>query len=461
MIRFAALTMMAVFFLMGCVPEDTKAVDGVKVHRFEISSKIPQCVQWEGKRIYQHGWFFTRIGDAHDAPGLEIFYIKGTAEHTAYTATGELLWQWSDPKGRPSTVRVDSNVPLFDFDGDGKLELVVFRHKGDEAQPRLCRLDAATGDVLAWSPETVPLVPEVYQHPTAIDNHVSLVPARLGDGKWSLLLHDDYAQISAFDADLNRLWIRPLDALGHATVPVDVDGDGVEEFYAGVALVDAAGNVIWDRKNLLEGTGENHPDTNPVVMVDGQEQLFFGPGARILDAKGEIIWQLSGLELTEVQSVRVLSQRDSKAQTLVLTDLPARRDLQWRGMTQRAVDSVNYFLNGDLEFVGKVAGCHTPMAGDWDGDGNDELVLLDEDLQHLLVINQNAEVIDRIAIQDRVYVSDMRMAPVLPGAKGEQIIMNEWSDDWQEAHCVIIENQNAEGNRSDWDQLESARWTAY
>ena len=453
---------MAVVFLSGCVSVDTsQAVDGVKVHRFSISSAMPQCAQLQNQRIKQHAWFFTRIGDAHEAPGMEIFYIKGTAEHTAYTSTGKMLWQWSDPKGRASTVRMDTNVPLFDFDGDGRLELVVFRHKGDEEQPRLCRLDAATGKVLAWSPETAGLISSVPKYPNAIDNRVSLVPARLGGDKWSLVLHDDYTQVSAYDADLKLLWVRPVAGLGHTTVPVDLDGDGVDELYCGVALLDAAGKIVWDREKLLEGTGESHPDTNPLVVIDGQKRLFFGPGARILDHKGKVTWELKGQKLTEVQSVRVLSRRDGAAPTLVLTDLPARRNLTWRGMKQRAVDSVNYFLNGSLEFVGKVAGCHTPMGGDWDGDGNDELVLLAEDLRHLLVIDQDAKIIARIGIQERVYVSDIRMAPVLGGAKGEQIIMNEWSEDWQEAHCVIIENQKADGNRRDWDQLKSARWTAY
>ena len=101
------------------------------------------------------------------------------------------------------------------------------------------------------------------------------------------------------------------------------------------------------------------------------------------------------------------------------------------------------------------------MGGDWDGDGNDELVLLDEDLRHLLVIGQDAKIMARVAIQERVYVSDIRLAPVLPDAKGEQIILHEWSEDWQKAWCVIIENQKASGDRKAWDQLESARWTAY
>lgn len=146
---------------------------------------------------------------------------------------------------------------------------------------------------------------------------------------------------------------------------------------------------------------------------------------------------------------------------IVVTDLPARRNLTWRGMKQRAVDSASYFLNGDLQVIGSVAGCHTPLPGDWNGDGHDELILLDEDLRHLLVVGQNAETIVRIPIQERVYVSDIRVAPILPGAKGEQIIMHEWSEDWKEAHCVIIENRKAGERRRAWDQIKSARWTPY
>ncbi|MBN1515721.1 hypothetical protein JXA32_04035 [Candidatus Sumerlaeota bacterium] len=431
-----------------------ESTPGIKIHKFPISAATPYCAQWRDQRIYQHGWFFTRIGDAHETPGLEIFYIKGTAEHTAYAANGTMLWQWSDPQKRPSSVRVDSNVPLFDFDGDGRLELVVFRHKDDEQEPRLCRLDAATGETLAWSPETVKLDPKWG------DNRVSLVPMRLEGGQWGLALHDDYAQISVFDAELNCLWTLPVEGLGHTTIPVDLDGDGVDELYCGVLLLDAAGKVIWDRTNLLEGTGESHPDSNPVFTMQGKTRLFFGPGGRILDAKGEIVWQLDGQQLKEIQSARVLTKRGADP-ALVFTDLPARRDLTWRGMKQRAVDSVNYFLNNELEVIGSVAGCHTPSIGDWNGDGNDELVLLDEDLCHLLVINQKAETIARIPIQERVYVSDIRLAPVLPDAKGEQIIIHEWSEDWTKANFVIIEDTNAGDDRAEWNQLKSARWTTY
>lgn len=427
----------------------------VEVHRFEISSATPICDQWGDGRKYQHGWFFTRIGDAHESPGLELFYIKGTAEQSAYTADGKLLWQWRDEQARPSAVRVDSNVPLFDFDGDGQLEIVVFRHRGDEKVPRLCRLAAATGKVLAWSPETVPL------SRNRRDNRVSLVPAKLGGDGWSLVLHDDYAQISAFDANLNRLWTQPVEGLGHTTQPVDLNGDGTDELYCGVALLDAAGQVIWDRSKLLKGTGEGHPDSNPVMTLDGETRLLFGPGARMLDSSGEIAWQLEGEDLKEVQSARVLFGPEGEVGSLVLTDLPAQKQYRWRGMDMRALDSISYFLNPDLETKGRVAGCHTPNVGDWDGDGYDELVLLDEDLRHLLIIKQDATTLARIPIQERVYVSDIRLAPVLDGAKGEQIIMHEWSDDWEKAHCVIIENKNAAGDRRAWDQLKSAQWTAY
>jgi len=441
--------------LAATPPDDEYASkSGVRVRRFPISPATPHCAQMKTNRMYQHCWFFPRFGDVDAKPGLELFYIKGTAEHTAYSHRGELLWRWSDPKKRPSAVRVDTNVPIFDLDGDGRLDLIVFRHYQDEKAPRLCRLDAATGKTIAWSPEPLSLSGK---HG---DTRLSLIPARLGGKRWSLVLHDDYAQIIAFDADLKRIWTRPITGLGHTTEAVDLDRDGVDELYCGVALLDAAGKAVWNRSDLLKGTGEWHPDTNPIVMSKGAPRLFFGPGARMLDAKGKIIWSLKGERMTEVQSARVLHRRDGDP-SIVLTDLPAKRTLTWRGMRMRSIDSVSYFLDPDLQVVGRGAGCHVPITGDWTGDGNDELILLDKDLRHLLVIGSDAKTIARIPIQQRVYVSDIRTAPILPGSKGDQIIMHQWSADWRKAYCVIIENTKAAGRLRKWDQIKSARWTAY
>ena len=421
-------------------------------HRFPISAHRPICPQWGRNPKYQHGWFLPRIGDVDGDGRLELCYVKGSGEQVVYDVEGRERWRWRDQPGRVSGVRVDSNVPLFDFDDRGGLDLIVPRHRGDRLH--LYRIDAATGDVLACSPRPMDLVP-----PPA-STRINLVPFLVEPGRWGVLLHQDYAGLTAYDSELRRLWSTPLPSLGHTTIPIDIDGDGREELYAGVYLLDADGQVRWDRRELLEGTGEDHCDTNPVTCRDHEVELLFGPGLRSLDPHGRVAWSFEDADLTEVQSIRLL-HRPGGDLTLVPTDLPATRRLVWRGIQMRSLDSITYFLNAERRVVGRAEGCHIPTQGDFDGDGRDELVLLAPDLHHLSVLDHAGCELERIPVQERVYVSDLRLAPLLPELGGEQIVFHEWSEDWTEAHCVLIGNPRADFATRRWDPLASARWTPY
>ncbi len=425
-------------------------------NRFAVSPITPRVPDWGTNRVYHHTWFFPRFADADGDGNVDVLYFKGTAEQTAYRTDGTVIWRYQDTTNANSLIRADCNVPIFDFDLDGAPEIACVRAFG--GQPYLCLVRLADGALIRRATNTLDVA-------KGSDYHLSIVPAQVGGPgqPWSILVHKDYDYIALFDLNLNQVWRKNIAELGHTTSVADIDGDGRHEFFTGTRLYDHDGSPIWEKPELLDGTGEDHPDSNPIVDVDGDgvPELFCGPGARLLRLDGSPIWSFQPEGMTEVQSVRVLNLPGG-GQVLALTDLPQNfGPLYWRGLSMRDVRSVTYLVDRDGREVTRIDGMHTPAIGDWDGDGYDELIYLSRDGLELRAFTPDGALVEKIPIQHRVYISDMVPMPVLSGAVGDQLLLHEWSADFTQAEAVIYRNLRGYPDRKPFSQTEAAYQTAY
>jgi len=426
-------------------------------HRFTINAEAPPDVQHGSKRQVHHCWFFPRLGDLDGDGALEIAHLRGCAFQAAWRHTGEVLWEWRDRDTAPSPLRSDSPMPIADLDGDGMMEIACVRRFAGRCH--LVLLDGMSGTVKMVSPEPVVFGAGPHQ-----ETHVSLVPASL-DGPGSLpclVLHHDYHGIAVYGPDLRLRWWRTIPELGHTTTVIDVDGDGRDELFTGTRLFAGDGRERWSRVDLLAGTGESHPDSNPAVDLGGDERvgLVLGPGGRILDPNGHVIREFASLGFTEVQSVRVL--RTAAGCFLALTDHPnAGGPLHWRGMPIRNVRSTTAIVAPDGRVMARIDGMHTPQVADWNGDGDDELIYLDDSGEILRVLSVTGSIISEIPMQRRVYISDLAVGPLPRNARGDHLVVHEWSDDFTTATMVILHDPDAQGKLRPRGGFELARQTTY
>ncbi len=423
---------------------------------FPIDAQVHPDLQHGLDPSLRHCWYFPRLGDVDGDGALELCYFRGSSAQMCYRADGRRLWHHHDPKRPMSETRSDSLCPVGDFDGDGLAEALCVRWKWHF--PHLCLADAATGEPRAWSERRLAL-----RLPPHLETRCSLIPILLdGPGRpASFILHQDYARVTAFGPDLRERWHHDIPELGHNSIPLDADGSGRESLFTGTRLIGPGGDVRWARPELLDGTGEWHPDSNPAGDLDGdgRPELIVGAGAQILDLDGALIRRVR-IPFTEIQSVRLL--HTAAGTRIAWTDLPATGGpLSWRGFDMRDLRSVTWITDHRGEVLARIPGMHTPSVADWDGDGDDELVLLGPEGTELLILRPDGRIQERIPIQPRVYISDLAVGPILAGARGEQLVLHEWNPDFTQARVVILGDPAGQGRLRPRGPMALARWTPY
>jgi len=443
----------------------------LKIIRFPISNYRPDNSYFKkdknGLFDTLHIFNFARFADINGDGKNEILYFKGASEQIAYDLEGNEIWRYFNPEVDASkdahNPRPDSHVPIFDFSKNGILQAACIRSYNDKLH--LCLINAATGNVLKKS------IIADYANKTAIATHrpefrTSIIPIQL-DGPnepYSILIHRDYDRIETYDIDLKLRWAKEIPELGHTSNAVDINGGGRDCIYTGTRLIGPDGISIWEHPEWLEMSGENHCDSNIACDLngDGDPDLIFATNCWVLDKKGERKWDRSDIGFTEVQAVRLLKDNNSKKHKLCFSDhymTEKNTYLTWRSYHLRDVRTKNYILDHEGNQIFDFKGIHTPIVGDWDGDGEDEIFSLMDNQKIIEIYKQNGERIDEIEIQDRIYISDMSVVPI--SGDGHQLVMHEWNDKQTESYCVIYKNENADDKTAPMSQLEMSKITCY
>jgi len=407
----------------------------LNLHRFEVSNYRPPVNPgiWSqnGRQLHLHVFHFPRFGDIDGDGKLELVYSKGCNEQVAYDLTGRELWRYFEP-GRITfdPIREDSLTAIV----AGKLAC----YRVVNGQPHFCVAEGATGKLI----RSVAIEP----NPVTRDTRCSIVP--VADG---FVLTRDYWRIEVYSHDLKLQWTAAIKEFGHTVIVTDR-----EELFTGTRLFDAAGKCLWAKPELLDATGETHPDSFRFVG-DG---FALATGAQFLNLDGSVRWR--NPHVHHGQAVRVA--RHPAGARLCFADqfrYEGASRLAWRGRELMDVESVFTVMGQRGNIVSQFEGVHVPETGDWDGDGADEVFVMNRDHVHMDVRKQTGELVTQLPVGERVFVSDMVVAPVLPGARGAQLVLAEWDAAEEHTHCLIFENDNAGELCPPATELELARFTPY
>lgn len=205
---------------------------------------------------------------------------------TAVTLDGRVLWQKGRPDPRNGLLTNDTPFQIHDIDGDGRNEVVLARDF------KLQILEGATGEIRSstFLPEADPSLRErTYD----LNSGDSIAFLNLSGGKHAseILVKDRYKYFWIYDKSLKPLW-KGSGQTGHYPYPLDIDGDGREEFAIGYALWSPDGKQLWSHDaeyddhadGIVIGNFSGTPGAPPRVYSCGSDEGFL-----LWDIEGKLL----------------------------------------------------------------------------------------------------------------------------------------------------------------------------
>ena len=194
---------------------------------------------------------------------------------TAFTLTGEILWQHGTPVKEPGGFGSDFPAEIHDIDADGKLEVLIVKDKKFQI------LDGSTGSL-----KKEYKLPDETAHDCIIIANLSGAPTAQ-----DIILKNRYFDMWALDKDFNLLW-KHHGNIGHFPLAVDINQDGFDEVMAGYDLLSRDGKILWSCKDL-----DDHADALWAgdVNDDGRLEICVGGSVTTLyDENGNELWRYTG-----------------------------------------------------------------------------------------------------------------------------------------------------------------------
>ncbi|MCL4843515.1 MAG: hypothetical protein KJZ79_16830 [Bryobacteraceae bacterium] len=242
----------------------------------------------------------VRFGDLDGDGQVEMLFaqnlprVRGDAfDHiqclTAVDLNGKVLWQQGKPNESLGLLTNDTPFQIHDLDGDGKHEVVLIQDF------QLKVLDGKTGRLMrsTWMP---PMATDLKERPYELNSGDAIAFLDLsGKGRRSeILVKDRYRYFWIYDENLRLLW-NGEGQTGHYPYPMDVDGDGREEFALGYTLWSPDGKPLFSRDKdfrdhadgISVGNYSADPKQAPLVYACGSDEGFL-----LFDLKGNVLKHL-------------------------------------------------------------------------------------------------------------------------------------------------------------------------
>lgn len=330
---------------------------------------VPQATVYRSLLLGNFAGRIMRIGDL-DGDGVPEFvfvqnenvvtcerYHHNIYRHiscvTAVDIDGSILWQIGRPDTRNFPAQTELPIGVIDIDGDGRDEVVLARNfklmiiegsSGKTIRSRDTPKAREGGDFVEGS-ETI--------FERVLGDHIVFADLRgLGRAR-DIVFKDRYNNIWAYTEDLDELWSYS-GKLIHTPLIYDLDDDGRDEVFAGDALIDDNGRVLW-RIDLYD-----HCDSAVAYRYNGRMYIAMANqdgGVYFIDVeKGEVVkeWHLGHAQII---SLAHFDPTVSKPLIVVQTF--------WGGVNQFVFD-----LSGEMIFAefNKVFGW-VPV--NWIGNGSE------------------------------------------------------------------------------------------
>jgi outer membrane protein assembly factor BamB len=296
----------------------------------------------------------VEIVSARNVDQNDVHYTSAVVAHRL---DGSVLWRWGNPKIGRQKLHHDVACQIYDWDGDGKNEVVL---SGDGF---VFELEGATGR-------------EQRRLPLPKDAGDCLVFVNLSGNSrpTDVLVKTRYTQIWAYDRNWKPLWTVENPGgyrTAHQPVAVDLDGDGRDEIMAGFAMLNANGSTRWVFKSQKIEQGRGHCDAFRLVRAAKRPEdarfvitMCGANGIALLDGNGTPIWEVGGEHFESVDVGKISADADGLQMAVDIDHRPWGDGPVWvfdeRGQVKTKIKT-DYARHHGLV--------------DWTGDGLDEIVV--------------------------------------------------------------------------------------
>lgn len=242
---------------------------------------------------------YRSIGDFHDGGGMKPCFIG------AFDINGKELWKVGGGGQQPSR---PGPLAVYDFDGDGKDEVLTFFHKGGKVNADMSdvSIQIRSGESGQVIRESSPKIFQKQRGSGANWVHQRLLICNLRGGAHP---KDFVVKLGtgllAFDENLQVLWEYKNKWNKYSECPAyipavgDIEGDGLDEVNGGYFLLDNDGKILWEKK-----LGKNM-DSVAIGEWNNKTVAFCSGYGHILDKGGDVILKLGPRKVPHGQELRV------------------------------------------------------------------------------------------------------------------------------------------------------------
>ena len=278
--------------------------------------QVPLIKPWKTIQLdpdYRGAWLVA--GDLDGDGQAEIVSARNHDQNdTHYTSSvvvhrldGSVMWRWGDAAAGRNPLHHDVAAQVYDWDGDGKLEVIV------AADRAVVEFDGRTGQEKRR-----------FSIPEGAADCLVFCNLTGGSRPTDVLVKTRYTQIWAYDRHGALLWTANMPGgrlTAHQPRPIDLDGDGRDEIMAGYSLLNPDGSERWalqdDDPAFVSGKRpsvghldcarlftQGEPGAEPLLALTfcGADRLA------MVDKNGAVRWNIPGWHFESIDVGQVCSQ---------------------------------------------------------------------------------------------------------------------------------------------------------